>query len=429
MNILVIGNGFDLAHGLPTRYNDFLFFCSVVKKIIEDNEVEKKIPKDTKSYKKWIDNNENIIFKKIDNRIFLINFNSINRKQSEKDKEVFRNMLDNFFKKIFFEKTIDQKIMKEILYLVFNNFWIDYFLQCDMHGDENWIDFESEISNVIQSLDESMRSFALESMIQPTSNSFLNNRYSKLKGQFTYKIVRNKLLNDLNKLIRVFEIYLCEYVEKIKIQKRAPNIEVLEINYVFSFNYTKTFSKLYKITKRRGENEIDSFDYIHGQVNINNTIETNNMVLGIDEYLPDDRKNKDIEFVAFKKFYQRIYKEIGCKYKEWIDEIREDWRREKDLGKNELKKQISRGHSKHNLYIFGHSLDVTDKDILRDLILNDNVYTTIFYLNKDVMGQQIVNLVKVIGQDELIKRTGGSTKTIEFKQQQEMIPINESKDI
>lgn len=27
MNILVIGNGFDLAHGLPTKYGDFLEFC------------------------------------------------------------------------------------------------------------------------------------------------------------------------------------------------------------------------------------------------------------------------------------------------------------------------------------------------------------------------------------------------------------------
>lgn len=24
MNILVIGNGFDIAHGLPTKYGDFL---------------------------------------------------------------------------------------------------------------------------------------------------------------------------------------------------------------------------------------------------------------------------------------------------------------------------------------------------------------------------------------------------------------------
>lgn len=36
------------------------------------------------------------------------------------------------------------------------------------------------------------------------------------------------------------------------------------------------------------------------------------------------------------------------------------------------------------------------------------------------MEKQIANLVKVIGQDELIKRTGGKTKTIEFKLQQKM---------
>ena len=66
-------------------------------------------------------------------------------------------------------------------------------------------------------------------------------------------------------------------------------------------------------------------------------------------------------------------------------------------------------------------MDITDKDVLRDLILNDNVYTTIYYLNKGVMGQQIANLVKVIGQDELIRRTGGSTKTIEFKLQAKLV--------
>lgn len=75
----------------------------------------------------------------------------------------------------------------------------------------------------------------------------------------------------------------------------------------------------------------------------------------------------------------------------------------------------------HNLYILGHSLDITDKDILRDMILNNNVYTTIFYFNKDDFGAKIANLVKVIRQDELIRRTGGSTNTIEFKQQQDIV--------
>ena len=31
MNVLVIGNGFDLAHGLPTRYMDFLEFIEKYK--------------------------------------------------------------------------------------------------------------------------------------------------------------------------------------------------------------------------------------------------------------------------------------------------------------------------------------------------------------------------------------------------------------
>lgn len=38
--------------------------------------------------------------------------------------------------------------------------------------------------------------------------------------------------------------------------------------------------------------------------------------------------------------------------------------------------------------------------------------------------KKIANLVRVIGQDELIRRTGESTKTIEFKLQKPMEIIN-----
>ena len=33
MNILVIGNGFDLAHDLPTRYWDFLMFIKAIREV------------------------------------------------------------------------------------------------------------------------------------------------------------------------------------------------------------------------------------------------------------------------------------------------------------------------------------------------------------------------------------------------------------
>ena len=49
------------------------------------------------------------------------------------------------------------------------------------------------------------------------------------------------------------------------------------------------------------------------------------MVLGIDEFLSLENQNVYIEFVEFKKFYQRIYKETGCKYKSWIDEIKKGY--------------------------------------------------------------------------------------------------------
>ena len=199
------------------------------------------------------------------------------------------------------------------------------------------------------------------------------------------------------------------------------------------------------------------YDYIHGKADINNTIDSNNMVLGIDEYLSDEKKDVNVEFIEFKKFYQRIFKGNLQKAKDWCGEIKREDEYEKNSRKFMLEEQIQyellsdeneltytwqdmedmsriyeddyrQVHQKHNVYIFGHSLDVTDKDILRDLILNDNVNTTIFYYSKDGIekkefGAKIANLTRIIGEDELIKRTAGKLKTIFFEMQRE--PIRE----
>jgi hypothetical protein len=39
VNILVVGNGFDLAHGLPTKYSDFLEFIKILREILFENNV------------------------------------------------------------------------------------------------------------------------------------------------------------------------------------------------------------------------------------------------------------------------------------------------------------------------------------------------------------------------------------------------------
>ena len=420
MNILVIGNGFDLAHRLPTKYTDFLQFCKIVLAIFTDAKSMDEKTFEGKYLREWKVNKEIVKELKDIHYCICICNNKI-------------NYLNEY------------PYLSELYEMIQQNIWIEYFLQCNMYQKENWIDFEREISEVIKSLDNDMHrlsgDYSIDDDIIDLSNKFLNKMYSDYTftvqsinsytngvcESITFKEIRNKLLDDLNKLIRAFEIYLTEYVEKIEIQEKSPDIDELEVDFILSFNYTHISSELYNVSSRSKKEITDPFDYIHGEADTNNSIETNNMVLGIDEYLGKKRRNKDIEFIAFKKYYQRIHKQTGCKYKDWSDIIKKNERELKEKYKKEYPNQVpfkQCGDKRHRLYIFGHSLDITDKDILRNLILNDNVYTTIFYHNKDVMGQQIANLVKVIGQDELIRRTGGSTKTIEFKQQQPMIHID-----
>lgn len=370
MNILLIGNGFDLAHKLPTRYVDFLDFLYRLISYV--------------NYKPIMSSG---------------GLNNIN------------NPINEYLDHIIFEK---YRLKDELLRLIHSNIWIEYFKDNEDYSKENWVDFESEISKVIRSFDNDLHNkteYDIDDIVTQLSNPFFAKYYKRYiaegidKNQsITFRNIRDRLIEDLNKLIRALEIYLSDYINNIPCFLRSPDIEMINVDKVLSFNYTNTYSRLYDPSLQ------SEYDYIHGHANITNDIKVNNMVLGIDEYLTDDRKNKETEFICFKKFFQRIYKQNGCKYKDWLESF------------NSCDNNASNSNSEteHRLYIFGHSLDVTDKDILSELLLNNNIHTTVFYVNKEVMEKQITNLVRIIGQDELIKRTGGSHKTIEFKQQKEM---------
>lgn len=433
MNILLIGNGFDLAHHLPTKYPDFLEFVKVIKQILK------------------ICNGEDIGD---------IDWGNINVQVKELIKPNMGNVRNNLFSQ--------SEMWND---LIGNNVWIEYFLQCDSFLKENWIDFESEISRIIKIIDNDIhRNGGLEAVVRNISEDFFasyfldnlderiqerrdelfkkyenipvgeQSRYVEqyeeahpilpLKEEITYGDLIRILEDDLNKLIRALEIYICEYVEKIDIIEKSPDIDKEEIDFILSFNYTHIFSKLYSVSSQSKKEVADPFDYLHGEAKINNTVEINNMVLGIDEYLPKKRRNRETEFIAFKKFYQRIYKQTGSEYKRWVEIIKNKMQEIDDKIKNQYPVQIPYNKipnkCRNQLFIFGHSLDITDKDVLREMILNDNVYTTIYYPDKKELGRKIANLVKVIGQDELIRRTGGNTKTIQFVLQKPMEKIKDS---
>ena len=152
MNILVIGNGFDLAHGLPTKYTDFLYFCNVVKEIIKGNKLNGIIPQENGDYTEWVNGIDKIKDLNFGTESYKVFFVNILNWVSERDDEAWKEIYEKLIKKRFLGGDINQKWIKEVLYLISNNIWIEYFLQNDMHEADNWIDFESEISKVIQTI-------------------------------------------------------------------------------------------------------------------------------------------------------------------------------------------------------------------------------------------------------------------------------------
>ena len=373
MNILIIGNGFDLAHDLPTKYENFLDFTNTYLRI------------------PCFDSKYTASF-------------------------------SDYFKKI---KQENPFVYEEIGSLIKDNVWLKHFNSVyeerRKEGKIGWIDFESEISVAIQALDGAistideylrkgkdqgrMEAYQFESLkyLIGRERDRFSNVYFNMRSISCY---REQFLDDLNKLTRCLEIYLSDYINNLPASKRLPDILGLKVDKVLSFNYTNTYERLY------GKDNPDiEYDYIHGKADIAHDINSCNLVLGIDEYLPEGERDENIEFIQFKKFYQRIYKKTGCKYLDWINGYST---RLNDTRRNKFNQVVE----DFNIYIFGHSLDITDKDILSKLILAKYARTISFHFNQDALGNQIANLVKVIGQDNLISMVHGKHARIVLQQQQ-----------
>ncbi len=213
-----------------------------------------------------------------------------------------------------------------------------------------------------------------------------------------YQELRDKLLGDLNSFIRGFETYLREYVEIISV-KPTKNIQYLidrlrtcQEPFVLSFNYTTTFERFLKSEGIKAE-----FCYVHGKIGDGKT--KNKMVLGIDEYLGDEGIKNLIGYAPFRKYFQRIFKATDSNYMDWLDNISEGVTLDRML------------------YIFGHSIGITDKDIISSFVLSNDMRTVLFYHDEEAFSNQVANLTAIIGMNEMIKRTGGKAHTLEFCKQ------------
>ena len=402
-NILVIGNGFDLAHGLPTRYLDFLDFCHKIKSYSVNVEHEKYTVES---------------FTPIPSSLKL---SSIIKTWGYADDYIFVQTLKNKCKDWGIYPSYEQ-IKKYIM----DNVWLKHFYT--KTEDKTWVDFETEISRIISVLDEIYWEYNLtgqsnyiilnssqhnieniKSVIDDLNKSFSNDAIVKLKNikgdklniklkieSEKIQIFLSKLESDINELIECLGFYLnviLYLMDYKKMLSQIAQINTINVDRILSFNYTDTYERIYeKETDLKKWITLKDKKYhnIHGSC-LRTEGSENNMVLGVDDYL-ESNENKDLInydtfFISYKKYYQRILKKTGTKYLRWIEALN------------------TNGFSS-DVYIYGHSLDKTDKDVLGGLILSKHARTKIFYLDREDLGKKIANLVTVIGREKVISLTG-----------------------
>ena len=91
-----------------------------------------------------------------------------------------------------------------------------------------------------------------------------------------------------------------EFVEKINTPYYSEQIKNLNDINLLTFNYTNTYSNIYK--------NVHTIHYVHG------SLEDNNIVLGA---RGEDFENLD--YVYFQKYFQRIQKKTGALYKNGLE--------------------------------------------------------------------------------------------------------------
>ena len=284
-------------------------------------------------------------------------------------------------------------ILNNNKYLIKDNnlllYLIKEYKQNKLQGN-NWIDIETELKKIITLIEEIKTNNFIDNMnyykgeneyttiykIYSKSSYYFKNylfpfaeaaNYCKyIKKEYDTSI--KNLESNLNELTNMLRDYLLEQdISNLTKTKDISDIDY-KITHVLSFNYTDTFRKLYS------KLDNDKIDFIHGSLN------KNNLVLGINETLTEDTENKIVDTVYFKKYFQRIYKKTDYKYIDWLDHVNFD-----------------------TVYIHGHSLDESDKEILEKIINSvlkkDTSTVKIFYYDEKHYRQEVTNLIKVLGKD------------------------------
>ena len=354
--ILILGNGFDLAMGRKTSYNDFLEFA------------EKLFPKPDKEYKDFLEKNE-ICTEKYKDNLYL---------------RFLKDHKDNLGENWSNLEMIISQIAEAIDYFKSNT-----NLLYDNDLNEPYDLFIQKLQDRLVTESNSVaKSYAAEIFLE----LFDKLKWNNIERDEALNQFNNIFIKHLYSLTELLEIYLT-YVEEFKVspdkfqQTALKVITEIQNSYVINFNYTHTLNKLYDIPRQNTH-------FIHGEIDLKRQKhKINTMVFGIED--KGNEINKSL--IPYQKFYQRIVKETGNAYERFFDQ-------ESDIS-NGIPRIVK------NIIIFGHSVDPLDKEIFQNCftLTSNNMYEYRFiftYYNESAKRSIIKNLAIILGKNKLVELTG-----------------------
>ena len=167
-------------------------------------------------------------------------------------------------------------------------------------------------------------------------------------------------------------------------------------------------------------------------------VKKQNIVLGVSDL--EDESLKKIKAYGFTKYHQKLFKDTDYLF---LDEYKKKVKShklrveyfEKDFGdgdpiaKKHGRMELMEDKSKLNLNvsIWGHSLDISDQDYIKDLFsLNDDmdrtVRITVYYFDKNAKFSLLNNLLAILGKDKV--EHWMKNKWLQFKENPKIVLEN-----
>ena len=343
-DLLIVGNGFDLACNYKTSYSDFLeyeggkgytnplisFFSSAYHYHIVINDEWNGFENLLCQYLQFLD----YLFNNTDN---------VERHFTEQYYDAWGNPVSRYYEL----KIRDVSKLPQNVYLI--------LMLSNPLDKELIISPDKTFRYVFSRIDD------YENIKEVYFKVFINSPITNSSNEYVLKLLLKELHSRLLKLEKELKDYIALSTNG---DLSVPaTIFDFEVDRVISFNYSKTAQRMFEL-------DDGNVAYVHGDIN-------SNIVVGVEQSMINKQSFKEeSDYILFFKRFRRIFKDCNKNYN---DKIIRKLNRDSVIG------------------IYGHSLDLSDVSLLKPLF--DNKYKRYdIYCYKDVNIYKI-KLVNLLGLD------------------------------